>query len=81
MREIIAGYYQRYRDILARIIQQGIETEEFTELDPEKAAHAIMALVEGLLMIWFVAPNWVELEGIGDMPLQFLLDGFRRRKV
>lgn len=38
---------------------------------------AIIGLGEGLAMLWFVTPDWVDWEGIGELPTKLLLERFR----
>jgi AcrR family transcriptional regulator len=75
VRETIGNYYQRYQSLLSRIIRQGVDSGEFRQLDPEETAMLIIALAEGLALMWFVAPDWIDLEGQGDRPMKVLLEG------
>jgi hypothetical protein len=76
----MANYYQKYTELLSEIIQQGIASGEFAELDVEKASLSLIALVEGLALVWFVAPDKVNLRDLGDAPMEALLNGFRARR-
>jgi hypothetical protein len=58
-------------------LQQGLDTGEFVDLDPDEAALAFIGLGEGLVMLWFVDPDWVDWEGISELPTKLLLDRFR----
>jgi AcrR family transcriptional regulator len=75
VRAAIGDYYQRYQSLLARIIRQGIEAGEFRQQDPEEAAMLIIGLAEGLALLWFVAPDWIDLKEQGDRPMRALLEG------
>lgn len=80
VRQAIGDYYQRYQAHLSQIIAQGVQAGEFRQLDPEQAAMLIIAVVEGLALMWFVAPDWIDLEDQADRPMRALLDGFRPRR-
>jgi len=77
VRTKLSGYYQRYHRLLSQILQQGLDSGEFVDLDPDEAALAIIGLGEGLAMLWFVDPDLVDWEGIGELPSKLLLDRFR----
>ncbi|GMR09493.1 MAG: hypothetical protein BMS9Abin28_0312 [Anaerolineae bacterium] len=75
----VAGYYRGYRDLLIQILQQGVESGEFIELNVEQAAMHIIALGEGLALLRFIAPDMVDIKRLGDAPMEALLNGFRAR--
>ena len=79
VREAVVGYYRSYHGLLTQIIQQGIDSGEFVELDADLAATHVVALIEGLALIWFVAPDMVDIRQVGDAPMKTVLDGFRVR--
>ncbi|MFQ5922425.1 MAG: TetR/AcrR family transcriptional regulator, partial [Anaerolineales bacterium] len=81
VRAAVAGYYRSYRDSLIQILQQGVASGEFIELNVEQAAMHVIALGEGLALLWFVAPDMVDIRHLGDAPMEALLDGFRERKM
>ena len=52
-----------YRQLLARLIERGIERCEFREIDAMATAITLTALFEGLALLFFVDPEatrWVE---------------------
>jgi AcrR family transcriptional regulator len=77
VRSKLGGYYQSYHRLLTQILQQGLDSGEFVDLNPDEAALAFIGLGEGLAMLWFVDPDWVDWEGIGELPTKLLLDRFR----
>jgi AcrR family transcriptional regulator len=77
VRTKLSGYYQRYHRLLSHILQQGLDSGEFVDLDPDETALAFIGLGEGLAMLWFVDPDLVDWEGIGELPSKLLLDRFR----
>jgi AcrR family transcriptional regulator len=44
VRRAMADYYQKYSELLSEIIQQGIASGEFAELDVEQASLSLIAL-------------------------------------
>jgi AcrR family transcriptional regulator len=76
VRETLGGYYRHYHDIISRIIEQGIDSGEFVDIDPDEAALAFLGLGEGLAMLYFVDPQWMELENIGATLKKYIVSGF-----
>ena len=77
VRETLGGYYRRYHKLLSQILQQGIDSGEFVDINADEAALAIIGLGEGLAMLCFVDPDWVDLGNIGELPMKLLLDRFQ----
>ena len=48
----LKNYLRRYIDALIPIIRSGVESGEFSEVDPEEAAVAVAAVVEGTMLLW-----------------------------
>lgn len=54
-------YFTQFRDVLATLIQRGIEQGEFRAVNPQETAYTICALFEGLNLLLVVDPlteNW-----------------------
>ena len=79
VRKIISGYWRRYRKLLTRLIQQGVESGEFAPVDPEATALLMIAMLEGLTMMWFIDPELVDWDTLGDLPVQTFLHGLCKR--
>lgn len=77
-RDHLRSYYHQYIDLLAALIEQGIEAGEFRQLDAQAAALAAGGLFEGITLYWFLDPasvDWGQMEEVG---LALILDGIRR---
>lgn len=57
VRESILRYWRAYLDTLAPVIAQGIEAGEFQPLEPQMAARALGALVEGSILLAILDPQ------------------------
>jgi AcrR family transcriptional regulator len=77
VRNTLGGYYRRYHRLFSRILQQGIDSGELVDIDADEAALAIIGLGEGLAMLCFVDPGWVDFENVSELPTKLLLDRFR----
>ncbi len=77
IREAIDGYFNPYTAILAEIIQQGIESGEFQPCDPERTAISVIAMYEGMAMLWFIERDLVDWDRMGAAPLETILAGLK----
>ena len=80
IRQAIVGYFERYTAILAEIIRQGVENGEFKPCDPDDIALSVIAMYEGMAMLWFVDRELVDWERIGDVPIETILAGLTVEK-
>jgi len=80
VRDAIRGYYRRYHSILSQIIQQGIDSSEFVPIDPDDAAAAALGIVEGMALMWFLDPEILDWDHIGDLPTRIFLQGIKKRE-
>ncbi len=63
VRQFLTEYFTDYRQLLARLIERGIERREFRAIDAMATAITLTALFEGLALLFFVDPEatrWVE---------------------
>ena len=63
VRDALQGYYRRYRDLLAKLIAQGVERGEWQVANPWELATIWLAQFEGLLLMWVLMPEEVDLSG------------------
>lgn len=68
-------YFDAYLKLLAGMIQQGIDRGEFRPVDAMQTAVSIGALYEGLITLWVVDPQRVDLNRNGELAMRLLLDG------
>ncbi len=80
IRQVIVGYFERYTAILAEIVRQGVENGEFRPCDPEDIALSVIALYEGMAMLWFIDRELVDWDRIGDVPIEIILAGLTVEK-
>ncbi len=78
VRSALRRYYAAYSRDLARLIQEGITAGEFSpSTDPELVARTIVALFEGLVLLWIVDPVHLDLQRQAQASLDVVLDGIR----
>jgi AcrR family transcriptional regulator len=79
VRSVIVGYFRHYLDMMAQIIQEGIESGEFRTVDADVAASSLISMYEGLAMLWFLEPGLVDWNRMSGEPLGIFLHGMRRK--
>ncbi|HKF35961.1 MAG TPA: TetR/AcrR family transcriptional regulator [Ktedonobacteraceae bacterium] len=75
VRQFFKRYFKDYREVLAALVQRGIDRGEFRPVLAESVAIAITALYEGLTLLWMVDPDATQWEQTGESSLLLLLDG------
>jgi AcrR family transcriptional regulator len=75
VRQFLKCYFKDYREVLAAIVQRGIDRGEFRPVRAEQVAITIAALYEGLALLWMVDPDATQWEQTGESSLLLLLDG------
>ncbi len=75
VQKFIGHALQAYLDILIPIFQQGIERQEFRPIDPEQAALAVAAILEGTLLVWVYDPARVNLKEQVEAGFRLLIKG------
>ncbi len=77
VRQAIQHYLASNRTLIAHIIQQGIERGEFRAVDAQAMAEAIIALHEGMILLWSIqsADQRGDLCQVLHAALAHLLDG------
>ena len=75
VRRFLREYFAGYRKLLAAIIKQGVDYGEFREVDPRETAITLIALYEGLTLLWIVDPSAVEWRKAAESGVRALLEG------
>src|SRR5215469_5986081 len=66
VRQFFKRYFKDYREVLAALVQRGIDRGEFRPVLAESVAIAITALYEGLTLLWMVDPDATQWEQNGE---------------
>jgi len=70
-------YVNRYMNILVPIIENGIASGEFKEVDPKEVAIAMGAVLEGTILIWVYDKSLVNPEVNIRSGMRLLLEGVK----
>lgn len=79
VRDFLSQSLYEYRGLFGELIQQGITSGEFRETDPDAAALTLIALYEGMALIWTMDPHAFSWRAYGEQAVTYLLDGLRPR--
>ncbi|MEM7033324.1 MAG: TetR/AcrR family transcriptional regulator [Chloroflexota bacterium] len=74
IRECLQKYFQQYRQLLGEVIQKGITQGEFQPVEADAVAVAIIALFEGLNVLWFTEPDDTSWLSLRTNTIKLLLD-------
>jgi AcrR family transcriptional regulator len=75
VRQFLSEMFAEYQDILRALVQQGIERGELRPADPGDVAVTLIALYEGLAVIWVMAPHALNLSEQAESSVRLLLAG------
>lgn len=78
--QFVRQYLRRYLSALVPVIEHGIDTGEFRQVDPLETALAIGAIFEGTILIWMYDRDTVDLERHIHTGIRLLLDGIENRE-
>ena len=71
-------YVNRYMDILVPIIQSGIDSGEFKQVDAQEVAIAMGAILEGTILIWVYDKSLVTPEVNIRSGIKLFLEGVKK---
>ncbi len=77
VREALKHYLNRYMNMLKPIIQMGIDSGEFRNVDALDTAIAIVAVMEGTILLWVYDRSLVDPEHHIRSGMKLLLDGVK----
>jgi AcrR family transcriptional regulator len=75
VRQFLSEMFAEYQDILRAFVQQGIDRGELRPADPGDVAVTLIALYEGLAVIWVMAPHALHLGEQAEASVRLLLAG------
>jgi len=75
VRQFLQRYYQRYHQLLTQLFEQGYARGEFHRGTAEATAITLIAQLEGMGLLWAVAPELVPLVDRSEAAIELLLSG------
>ena len=79
VKQFINVYFQHFRTLLEKLIQQGIDRGEFRHVNAKNAAISFASLYEGLTLHWMMDPETIQWEILSENSIPMLLDGLKVR--
>jgi len=77
LKEHLQGHFHNYREKIKALVVQGVNDGEFQDQNSTDVANTIMALIEGLLLLWAVTPESIDLSTQVETAVQLLLQGLQ----
>ena len=79
VKQSVKQYLKRFQEGLGEIVQQGIDSGEFREVDPQAAATVMGGMYEGLGLLWLVDPEGAPLRQSIETSMRLLLEGIKKQ--
>ena len=79
VQKALKEYFNVYMDVLEPIIQRGIDTGEFRNVDAQEVAIAAGAIFEGTVLLWVYDKSRVDVERHIRSSIKLLLEGVMAR--
>jgi AcrR family transcriptional regulator len=77
VQEAFKLYINKFMDILVPVIQQGIDSGEFRDINPQSTAITLGAIFEGTLLLWVYDNTLVDIEKHIHEGVVLLLEGMK----
>ena len=77
LQTLLQTHFQSYETKITALVTQGIVNGEFRDVNSSATAKTIIALFEGVLLIWAISPELVDLGTQVATAVQLLLQGLQ----
>jgi AcrR family transcriptional regulator len=81
VRQFLQQYYQHYHELLMQLFEQGFARGEFHHGTAEAAAITLIAQLEGMGLLWAIAPELVPLADRSETAIELLLCGLMAEEI
>ena len=75
VRAFLQDYYDNYQITLQELVEEGIARGEFRPVDAAAATTTIIAAFEGLILLWAIHPEAIDLKRQSEESMRLLLAG------
>jgi AcrR family transcriptional regulator len=73
----VRTFIDEFIELIATMIQQGIDRRECRAVDPRKTATVLEATCEGMIILWLVDATDFDIDAMADHTTQLFLDSLR----
>jgi hypothetical protein len=77
VQKALKEYFRAYMDVLVPIIQRGIDSSEFRQVDAQEVAIAAGAIYEGTVLLWVYDNSLLNIEHHIRTSIKLLLEGIQ----
>jgi hypothetical protein len=77
VQKALKQYFRHYMEVLVPIIQRGIDSGEFRQVDPQEVAIAAGAIYEGTILLWVYDKTLIDIDHHIRSSIQLLLEGIQ----
>jgi len=70
--------YRHYREVFAKLVQQGIAEGSLRVVDPDATAQAILSMAVGLFLQGILDPLGADWQRAAEQSMRILMDGLRK---
>jgi AcrR family transcriptional regulator len=77
IQDAFKSYVNKFMDILIPLLQEGIDSGEFRDINPNDAAITVGAIIEGTILIWVYDQSLVDPEKHIQEGILLLLEGLK----
>jgi AcrR family transcriptional regulator len=78
VRKATIAPYRHYRDVFAKLVEQGIAEGSLTAADPEATAQAILSMAVGLFLQGILDPGGTDWQTTAEQSMRILMNGLRK---
>lgn len=77
VRQSLQVYFVEYRQILTELFTRGVKAGEFGQIDVSQSAITLIAMMEGVTLLWFADPDHIQLKHILPRMVQQFFDSLK----
>ena len=70
--------YRHYRDVFAKLVEQGIAEGSLRAVDPDATAQAILSMAVGLFLQGILDPRGADWQKAAEQSMRILMDGLQK---
>ena len=79
LRTQLRTFYQTYLNIFGQLVQEGIENGEWKPVSVQETAVTLISLMEGVILLWNIYPEDVDMGRQMETAVQLILDGLAKK--